>query len=197
MQNFWDSRYALESYVYGVKPNRFLKESLNLIKPGEILFPAEGEGRNAVFAAKLGFSVTAFDSSTEGMKKAMRLALENKVEIDYRIESYESINLPENKFDVMALIFAHLAPECRRQYHQKLISSLKPGGLLILQGFSKEQINYHSGGPRDINMLFSEVELKGDFSDMKTLKITSEITLLSEGDFHQGTAAVINVLGYK
>jgi cyclopropane fatty-acyl-phospholipid synthase-like methyltransferase len=197
MQNFWDSRYALEGYVYGIHPNSFLKESLIRIEPGAILFPAEGEGRNAVFAAKLSFSVTAFDSSTEGMKKAIQLALENKVEIDYRIESYEFINLPENKFDVMALIFAHMAPDSRRQYHRKLLTYLKPGGLLILQGFSKEQINYNSGGPRDINMLFSEEELKSDFSETKTLNITSELTLLSEGDFHKGKAAVINVLGYK
>jgi cyclopropane fatty-acyl-phospholipid synthase-like methyltransferase len=197
MQDFWNSRYALESYVYGLQPNTFLKESLIRIKPGEILFPAEGEGRNAVFAAKLGFSVMAFDSSSEGMKKAMRLALENNVEIDYRLDSYESINFPENKFDVIALIFAHMAPDSRHQYHRKLLTCLKPGGLLILQGFSKEQINYNSGGPRDINMLFSEEELKSDFSEMKTLNITSELTWLSEGDFHQGTAAVINVLGNK
>ena len=197
MDDFWDSRYASESYVYGIQPNDYLKKSLKGVNPGTILLPAEGEGRNAVFAAKLGFVVTAFDTSIEGMKKALRLAADHNVEIDYQVASYESIILKENHFDVIALIFAHMNPDKRRQYHRELLVYLKPGGLLILQGFSKEQINYQSGGPRDVNMLFSEEELKGDFSELTSIQITSEHTFLSEGDFHLGTAAVINVLGYK
>lgn len=197
MNDFWDSRYASESYVYGMQPNDYLKKSLAGVNPGTILLPAEGEGRNAVFAAKLGFAVTAFDTSFEGRKKALRLAADHNVEIEYQVASFETIILTENHFDVIALIFAHMNPDRRRQYHRELLRYLKPGGLLIFQGFSKEQINYQSGGPRDVNMLFSEDELKGDFSELKTLQITSGFTFLTEGDFHQGKAAVINVLGYK
>jgi SAM-dependent methyltransferase len=195
--DFWNSRYASRDFVYGIEPNNFLKDSLSLIKPGKLLLPAEGEGRNAVFAAKLGFQVTAFDTSIEGMKKALQLAKKNEVNINYLNESYESIDFPENTFDAVALIFAHMPPAMRREYHRKLISFLHPDGLLILQGFSKDQINYSSGGPREIDLLFSEEELAGDFSEMKKLEIKSELTLLSEGEFHQGPAAVINLLGNK
>ena len=197
MTEFWNERYATEEYAYGTEPNRFFETELEKPAPGKILFPAEGEGRNAVFAAKLGWQVTAFDPSIEGKRKAEKLAVENGISIDYQIDNYENVSFPANHFDCIVLIFAHMHPLKRNEYHQKLMSSLKPGGVLILEGFSKKQIVNNSGGPRDIDMLFSKEELKSDFASFSELTISETEVILNEGPFHQGIAAVIRVLGVK
>jgi len=197
MTEFWNERYAASEYAYGTEPNLFFRESLEKIPPGKILFPAEGEGRNAVFAAKLGWDVTAFDVSIEGKKKAELLAGSNSVKIDYLIGNYDIVSFPVNHFDCIVLIFAHMNPSKRKEYHQKLISFLRPGGVIILEGFSKKQINNNSGGPRDINMLFSENELQSDFVLLSELIITETDYNLDEGPFHQGIASVIRIKGIK
>ncbi|HSO85163.1 MAG TPA: class I SAM-dependent methyltransferase [Draconibacterium sp.] len=197
MNEFWNERYAIEEYAYGTEPNLFYKEKLEQLVPGKILFPAEGEGRNAVFSAKMGWQVSAFDPSIEGKRKAEKLASENGVSIDYQILGYENIQYPPNSFDCIVLIFAHIHPLKRNEVHKKLSSLLKPGGTLILEGFSKNQINNNSGGPRDINMLFSKKEMESDFGLFSELTITETDILLNEGPFHQGIASVIRVLGVK
>lgn len=197
MTEFWNERYAATEYAYGTEPNLFFRENIEKIPPGKILFPAEGEGRNAVFAAKLGWDVTAFDVSIEGKKKAELLAGSNSVKIDYLIGNYDIVSFPINHFDCIVLIFAHMNPSKRKEYHQKLISFLRPGGIIILEGFSKKQINNNSGGPRDINMLFSEDEIQSDFLLLSELIITETDYNLDEGPFHQGIASVIRVKGIK
>ncbi len=197
MNDFWNERYATEEYAYGIEPNQYYKEQLENLVPGKILFPAEGEGRNAVHAAKKGWEVFAFDPSVEGKRKAEKLASENGVIINYQIAGYENIQYLSNSFDCLVLIFAHMHPLKRNNYHQKLISLLKPGGILILEGFSKNQISYNSGGPRDIDMLFSKEELQSDFASFSELSITETNYILDEGEFHQGTASVIRVFGIK
>jgi SAM-dependent methyltransferase len=197
MTEFWNKRYATEEYAYGTEPNRFLKEKLVQLVPGKILFPAEGEGRNAVLAAKMGWQTNAFDPSIEGKRKAEKLASENGVSIDYQISDYENIQYPLNTFDCIVLIFAHMHPLKRNEFHKKLMSFLKPGGVLILEGFSKNQIKNSSGGPRDINMLFSIEEMESDFGSFSELTITEIDVVLNEGPFHQGIASVIRVNGVK
>ena len=197
MNDFWNERYATLEYAYGIEPNQFYKEQLTKLPAGKILFPAEGEGRNAVYAAIQGWQVTAFDPSIEGKRKAEQLATENAVSIDYRIDNYEYIDFPPESFDCIVLIFAHMHPLKRNEYHKKLVSFLKPGGTLILEGFSKNQIVNNSGGPRDVNMLFSKEELKGDFEDLSYLFIEENDIILNEGQFHEGEAAVIRVVGTK
>jgi 2-polyprenyl-3-methyl-5-hydroxy-6-metoxy-1,4-benzoquinol methylase len=197
MNDFWNERYATEEYAYGVEPNEYFKEQLKKLNPGKILFPAEGEGRNAVFAAKSGWQVFAFDPSTEGKRKAEKLASENGVSIDYQIAGYENIQYTPNSFDCIVLIFAHTYPQRRTEIHQKLTSFLKSGGTLILEGFSKNQISYNSGGPRDVNMLFSKEEMEMDFGHLSKLTINNALVELNEGPFHQGLASVIRVMGVK
>ena len=197
MKNFWDERYSTEEYAYGEKPNQFLVDQLSRISPGKILFPAEGEGRNAVYAATLNWKVTAFDPSIEGQRKAFQLAEKYGVNIDYQLMNYETANFPENSFDCLVLVFAHVHSENRAKYHQKLISYLKPGGHLILEAFNKDQINKTTGGPKDIDMLFSANELRNDFAGFGQLKIEETETLLDEGSFHRGKASVIRVSGIK
>lgn len=197
MNDFWNLRYSTAEYAYGTKPNEFCKLQLEKLKPGKILFPAEGEGRNAVYAATKGWEVTAFDPSIEGKRKAEMLAQANKVVIEYIISDYEHIDLPKETFDCMVLIFAHMHPLKRNEYHKKMISFLKPGGTLILEGFAKKQIEYKTGGPQNIEMLFSKAELGNDFAELSNIEITETDVELDEGPFHRGTAAVIRVLGKK
>ena len=197
MNSFWNERYAVDAYVYGTEPNDFFKEELEKLTPGKILFPAEGEGRNAVFAATMGWEVTAFDSSTEGKKKAKKLAEVNGVNIQYEINDYDNIQFEPASFDCLVLIYAHMHPLKRKEYHKKLISFLKPGGKLILEGFSKKQIQNNTGGPRDVNMLFSTEELKSDFDGMARLSVEEITIILKEGQFHDGKADVIRIVGIR
>ncbi|MBN2173017.1 MAG: class I SAM-dependent methyltransferase [Bacteroidales bacterium] len=194
---FWDHRYAEKEFVYGTEPNNFVRDQIIKLKPGKILFPAEGEGRNAVFAAGLGFEVTAFDASAVGQQKALDLAKSSNVEINYLLRTYETIDFEKNSFDCIVLVFAHMPASTRTIYHQKILSFLKLGGTVLLQGFSKDQIFKDTGGPKDIAMLFSEDDLKQDFSELKDLRIWQEETHLQEGNYHNGLASVINLIGRK
>ncbi|MFA5047023.1 MAG: class I SAM-dependent methyltransferase [Paludibacter sp.] len=195
MENIWNQRYAQEEYVYGVNPNEFYKEELSKLQPGKILFPAEGEGRNAVYAAIKGWDVVAFDSSEEAKKKAEKLAEKNNVRLNYQTASIEEFEYEENSFDAIVLIYVHTMN--REQNHQKLLRMLKPGGVIILEGFSKEQLMNNSGGPRNSEMLFSKEELTRDFNDLKEKQITKTETELNEGQLHKGKASVIRLLGIK
>lgn len=193
----WDERYSSEVYIYGKEPNDFFKSCLDGLAPGKILMPGEGEGRNAVYAALRGWTVTAFDSSAEGRKKAQRLSEERGVKISYGLISYENYDFPPAAFDAIGLFFTHMPSADRKVFHQRLISSLKPGGVLILEGFHKDQLRFASGGPRSIDFLWGEEELLSDFSvlDIRALQVQERV--LSEGSFHQGRASVIQLYAYK
>jgi SAM-dependent methyltransferase len=193
----WDKRYAADEYVYGTNPNEFFRDELAKLSPGRILLPAEGEGRNSVYAASQGWKVTAFDSSTEGQKKALRLAGQNSVHIQYQVAGYSQVLLPEEHFDCVAMIYAHASASDRTQRHRRMLSSLKEGGTFILEGFSKEQIHNQTGGPKDVAMLFSEEELKFDFQELSERKIWKEEIELQEGPFHNGKASIIRLIGVK
>ena len=195
MKSIWDERYSKAEYIYGKEPNEFFKKEIIKLEPGKILLPAEGEGRNAVFAAKLGWDVYAFDSSIEAKKKAVKLAAENKVNINYQIQQFEEIDYPNEYFDFIGLFYAH--NQNRSENHKKLIMNLKKRGIIVLEGFSKEQINFNSGGPQKIEMLFSIEELKFDFAQLSNLEIQEKIIFLNEGNQHLGSASVINLIGIR
>jgi SAM-dependent methyltransferase len=197
MNSFWDERYSVKEFVYGKKPNEFFKQELLKINPGKLLLPAEGEGRNAVFAAIAGWKVTAFDLSMVGKKKAERLAKSNLVKIEYKTLSLESCIFDKESFDAIALIFAHVHKDQRRKIHQRILNFLKPGGTLILEAFSEKQINMESGGPKDINMLYNPEELKVDFLGMQSFHCWEESVNLSEGKFHKGFAHLVRMVGTK
>jgi 2-polyprenyl-3-methyl-5-hydroxy-6-metoxy-1,4-benzoquinol methylase len=197
MSEFWNERYALKEYIYGTEPNIFFKNQITKLSPGKILFPAEGEGRNAVYAAKLGYDVYAFDSSKEAKKKAEWLAKKHTVKINYQINDIESADYHSDFFDCIVLIFAHFHPLERNYFHNKLLSFLKPGGTILLEGFSKKQLQFNSGGPRNIEMLFSAKEIQHDFQHLSKLELEEKKIFLDEGSFHQGPASVIRMIGEK
>ena len=201
-ESFWNERYAHAGYAYGTIPNAYLKEKAAELAAGTILLPAEGEGRNAVFLATQGWETYAFDQSTAGKNKALLLAEHHDVKISYTISNVENIHYPEKSFDALSLIFAHFPIEQRRNYHRKLSSFLKPGGHLIIEGFSKkqatfQQLNPKSGGPRDFGMLYDLEELKEDFSDFEFIEAAEQVVTLAEGEFHQGEASVIRIFALK
>lgn len=197
MQEMWDKRYSEEEYNYGKEPNDFLKEELPKLKPGKILFIGEGEGRNAVFAAKLGWNVDAIDFSEEGKRKAEKLAEEQNVKINYQIEDFSTFIPQENNYDAAGVFFIHLDKELRTILFQKLIRSLKPSGKIIFECFEKEQINYSSGGPKDSSLLYSLEDVVNEFIGLDFEKLSKEKILLNEGKGHYGEAVVISFVGIK
>jgi SAM-dependent methyltransferase len=197
MNPFWDNRYNTQHYVYGKEPNSFFSSQLEGITPGNILLPGEGEGRNAVFAALQGWSVDAFDQSGIAKEKALALASEKGVRINYQVCLLEDFNFISNHYDGAGLIFFHADDAGRKYLHQKVYESLKPGGILIVEAFHKDQLNYNTGGPRSKEMLFDEVTLASDFEAFMTLLLERKEILLNEGSFHQGEASVIRFIGKK
>ncbi|MBN9293205.1 MAG: class I SAM-dependent methyltransferase [Flavobacteriia bacterium] len=202
MKDFWNERYSHSEFAYGEEPNEYLKEKLTGLQPGTILFPAEGEGRNAVYAAILGWNVSAFDQSEEGRKKAELLSKRHNVEINYIISDVEHFELKPVSADALALIYAHFPGKKRREYHQKLAYFLKPGGTLIIEGFSKkhsifQKENSDAGGPGDPEMLYSLEELKNDFPDFDFTEAYETETELNEGIFHTGKSSIIRITGIK
>jgi len=197
MQNQWDERYARQEYIYGIEPNNFLKEKLRSIIPGRILFPAEGEGRNAVYAATLGWETDAFDQSVEGKKKALQLASQNHIQINYSIQSLDDWNPEPDQYDCIALIFVHLPEALRKQVHQSAIKALKPGGTMILEAFSVDQLKRDSGGPKISELLFTTDQIKNDFNAFSEVEILETQVILDEGPLHQGIADVIRLTCLK
>jgi len=198
----WNERFGQEEFAYGISPNNFLKEQLLKFKPGNILFPAEGEGRNAVFAAKLGWIASAFDISIEGKKKAERLAESEKVDIDFQVGELQTLNFKNEQFDAIALIYAHFPANLKSQIHISLNQYLKKGGYVIFEAFSKNHLQYLEkndkvGGPKDYDMLFSLDEIKADFANFDTIELEEKVIELNEGLFHNGTGSVIRFVGRK
>jgi SAM-dependent methyltransferase len=196
--DFWNERYSSEEYVYGENPNHFLKEQLEKITvPGKLLLPGEGEGRNAVYAAKLGWEVEAYDQSTTGKLKAIILADKNNVKINYHIEDLLEFTPSKNFYDAVAIIYVHLNTKLRKSFNEKIIEALKPGGKIILELFSKDQLGKTSGGPQDLEMLYSLDEIKKDFSSLKSIILKEETINIEEGEKHSGEASVVGFVGEK
>ena len=198
----WNDRYSSEEFAYGTAPNKYLKEQLEKLKTGSILFPAEGEGRNAVFAAQLGWKVSAFDISAEGRNKALKLAESNNVVIDYQVGELETLNYQAEQFDVIALIYAHFPATIKSSIQQTLETYLHKNGVIIFEAFSKKHLEYLAindkvGGPKDIESLFSIEEIQSDFPDYEIIQLEEKEIELNEGLFHNGKGSVIRFVGKK
>ena len=196
MKAFWNDRYANRAYAYGTEPNAFFKSQIDQRPAGRILLPAEGEGRNAVYAAKLGWEVVAFDQSEAGEKKAMQLAEATQTSISYRIEDAMDFN-EANAFDLIFYGFFHVPPTVLQPVYDHLNTFVKPNGLILLEGFSTKNMGRGSGGPQNEAMLFTTSRVKSLLHDFKTLEVWEEEIILNEGPFHQGNACVIRAIGVK
>ncbi len=193
----WNNRYAAPEYVYGKEPNSFFKQQLSDLPAGKILLPGEGEGRNAVFAAKAGWNVDAIDQSETAKSKALLLAQENGVSVNYLVSGLDDVQLKDKEYDAIGLLYLHFNSEEREQIHKKFLKALKPGGTMIFEAFAKEQIKNASGGPKDVNLLYSLEDIIEDFIDFDINVFTKETITLDEGNGHQGKAVVIRFSGKK
>lgn len=202
LEESWNKKYNEAGYAYGKAPNAYFRQELLKLTPGKILLPAEGEGRNAVFAAENGWDVQAFDLSKAGRRKALSLAAEKEVSIRYKVAEVKNVRYAAESFDAMALIFTHFQCEMRAEYHKKLSRFLKPGGILIVEGFSTrhrsfQQINPSAGGPSNLDMLYTTRMIYEEFPGFETLYLAEEVVELDEGKYHRGQSAVIRFTGKK
>jgi len=202
MEEFWNERYRAADFAYGEAPNVFFRQHLDSLAPGSLLLPADGEGRNGVYAASRGCDVFSSDLSQEGMIKAEKLARRAGVSLDYRVGDFGTLEYPSAYFDAAGLIYGHFSPDKKTAYHQKVDKLLKPGGMVILEAFSKNhlkfnQTNPEAGGPRDAALLFSTEEIRSYFPEYECLKLEEVEIVLQEGVFHRGRASVIRFVGRK
>jgi len=198
MKEMWEERYGRDEYAYGEEPNAFFKSCLDQIPaPGRLLLPGEGEGRNAVYAARQGWKVHAFDFSAAGRDKALRLAERHGVHIDYEIADYESVRIEPGAYDAVALIFAHMHQSIRRTVHRKLATALKPGAHLFLEAYSQEQLRYGTGGPPNAQLLYTVEDLREDFSDLQLIELEQLEAEIHEGPYHTGFASVVRLLARR
>ncbi|GAB1371411.1 class I SAM-dependent methyltransferase [Candidatus Kapaibacterium sp.] len=194
---FWDERFAANEYIYGKSPNSYFKSKLDKLNPGKILLPAEGEGRNAVYAAINGWDVYCFDQSISAMEKAEILASENMVNINYLIADADEVYY-KHDFDVVVFIFSHFP---NHDTLRKISNFTKENGQVIFECFSKKQIKYqlefNSGGPNNIDLLFSLNDVGKIFRDFEILELSEVEVNLNEGNYHNGPASVIRFNGVK
>ncbi|MDY0079983.1 MAG: class I SAM-dependent methyltransferase [Ignavibacteriaceae bacterium] len=197
MKQNWEERYGSSDYVYGVEPNDYFRQELSKLKPGMLLLLGEGEGRNATFASKNGWSVDAVDWSEEARNKAHRLSRSHNVIFNYIVADITQYTPDTEKFDAVALIYIHLPEYERQELFKKIFNALKPGGKLILEAFDIDQIKYKSGGPSSPDLLYSLEDIVELCIDYNFDNISKEVIQLSEGRLHKGDAAVIRFTGTK
>ena len=194
---FWNEKFSTDEYIYGKEPNKFFKEQIDKLKPGRLLLLGEGEGRNSVYAAIKGWEVDSVDFSQTAKEKTLKLAIKNNVNINYTVGNLADFIPSENCYDAIGLVFIHLKPESRRIVHKRIINALKKNGHIILEAFEKKQLGKDSGGPQNLDMLYSKEELEYDFKDLRIHLLEKETFFLDEGDKHKGNASVIKFVGEK
>lgn len=197
MRAFWNQRYSLEEYVYGEAPNAFLEAQLPKLEPGKALFPAEGEGRNAAYAAQLGWKVDAFDYSEAAKQKAEQLFARKGVTVNYQHSTAEDYPFLPNAYDLVFLCYAHLPPDSRAYLHKQVTRSLRQGGYVLLEGFHTEQLGRTSGGPKSEDMLFTLDQLRSEFEGLDIQRLEKSVYYLAEGKYHEGEAVVVRMIAQK
>jgi len=196
---FWDGRYGDESYLFGERPNAFLERQADRLQPGmTVLAVADGEGRNGVWLARQGLKVTSTDISPKAVAKAWALAARHGVEVDAQLADLEAWDWPVEAFDVVVGVFIQFAPPAMRdRLFTRMKQALKPGGLLLLEGYRPEQLAYGTGGPGQVENLYTEALLREAFSDMAVVELASYDAGITEGSGHSGLSALIDLVAIR
>ena len=197
--NAWDKRYGQDGYLFGTEPNAFLARQAMRLKPGwRALAVADGEGRNGVWLAERGLVVQSVDSSAVALLKAARLAQTRGVSLELTLAALETWTWPEREFDLVAAIFIQFAsPPLRTQTFKNIQLALKPGGLLLLEGYRLEQIGYGTGGPSAVENLYSELILREAFDALEIQELQVYDAAIHEGSGHNGMSALIDLVAKK
>jgi len=192
----WNERYGRDEYIYGTQPNSFLAENANLLT-GPVLSLAEGEGRNAVFLASLGLDVLGVDASDVGLAKAVKLAERKGVVMQTMVVDLATFEPSEKSFGSVVSIFAHLPSEIRRRLYPLVERSLKPGGIFLLEAYTKAQLARNTGGPKDPDLLMASLDLEEAFPNCE-VTLSQEIERdVNEGEYHTGLASVVQFIAKK
>ncbi|WP_040229083.1 class I SAM-dependent methyltransferase [Bhargavaea cecembensis] len=191
-RNHWDERFSEEEYVYGTEPNEFIRTMSRLIPPhSKVAALAEGEGRNAVYLAEAGHSVTAFDQSTVGLQKAVGLAEKRGVQIETKEADLIKDRIPADSFDAAILVFGHVPKESQESFFFNLIGSVKNGGIILFEVYSEEQLRYGTGGPGNLESLYDPADILRWIRPHDVVHFYYGEADRSEGSRHTGTGHVI------
>jgi SAM-dependent methyltransferase len=195
----WESRFAAPEYLFGTAPNAFLKSQAHRLEPGQkALALADGEGRNGVWLAELGLDVLSLDFSANALKKARALAALRRVDLRFQQVDLATWPWPTAELDVIVAIFIQFAdPPFRRRIFDGIKTALKPGGLLLMQGYRPEQLDYRTGGPSQVENLYTTALLEDSFGDFASVEINEHDSMVDEGGGHAGMSALIDFVGRK
>lgn len=197
--NIWNERYAGEHYHFGTEPNAFLSRQKSLLKAGErVLAIADGEGRNGVWLAQQGLQVVAVDASDVAIAKAKKLAQQRGVSVQFELADLMQWDWGVARYDVVVGIFIQFAPPgVREQMFERIKQCLKPGGLLLLEGYAPRQIGYKTGGPSQVENLYTVEQLREAFADMDIVELRDYDAEIEEGPGHKGLSALVDLVARK
>lgn len=195
----WDERYRTDEYIFGTAPNAFVAaQQPRLAGMRRVLAVADGEGRNSVWLAAQGLEVVAFDASPVGVAKARRLAAERGVNVAFEVADVYGWNWPAACFDAVFAIFVQFAdPPMRAFLFERMQAAVRPGGLVFLEGYTPEQLNYKTGGPKQLAHLYTEPMLAAAFADCEILELRSYVAHLDEGSRHSGLSAIVDLVARR
>lgn len=195
----WNERFSVPEFIFGTEPNAYLAGQRRLLEPGRrALAVADGEGRNSVWLAGLGLEVDAFDISPVAVDKARRLAGNAGVSVNYRVSDCDAWDWPHAAYDVVVAIFIQFAgPALRTRLFSRMVQALKPGGLLILQGYTPKQLEFNTGGPGVLENLYTETLLRTEFGALQILDLRIYEAELQEGARHAGMSALAGMVARR
>lgn len=193
----WDERYSGDGWLFGTEPNDFLKQEAHRIPEGRVLCLGEGEGRNSVFLAEMGYEVVGVDRSQVGLDKAQALARDRGVFVETVVSNIEDFDLSEGEWEGIVSIFFHLPPELRRRVHTSAVRGLAPGGVLILEAYRPAQLELGTGGPPDPEKLMTLSGLRAELSGLDFVVAREIEREIREGEMHRGLGAVVQVVAVR
>lgn len=198
MKDFWNERYKNGEYVYGEAPNKFLASVSGILSDkSKILCLAEGEGRNAVYLAKLGHDVRGVDYSFEAKNKALALAQKNNINIEYDVMDLTDLSIEKKSYDAVVMIFCHLEEGLKKKVLPQVQAALKDNGFFIITAYTPNQLNYGTGGPKDLGMLYTKNLLVESLPDLNWIRLEEIEGELREGIGHFGLSAYVVGVGQK
>ncbi len=195
----WNQRYSEAGFVYGTEPNDFLAATAERYLPpkGEILCLAEGEGRNAVFLARLGFRVTGVDSSAVGLEKAQGLAEQHGVDIRTVVADLGDFDLGVERWDGIVSIWCHTPSALRARLHRSAVAALRPGGVLLLESYTPKQLEYKTGGPPTAELMMTLAAVREELDGLEFVDAEEKLREVHEGKYHHGLSAVLQIVARK
>jgi 2-polyprenyl-3-methyl-5-hydroxy-6-metoxy-1,4-benzoquinol methylase len=195
----WNKRFENEGFIFGLEPNQYLRAQASLLAPGgRVLCVADGEGRNSVWLARQGHRVDAFDIAEVGVAKARKLAADSGVRVEFSVADCDHWAWPAQTYDAVVAIFVQFAdPPMRERLFANMVRSMKPGGLLVLQGYTPRQLEYKTGGPPILSHLYTEALLRSSFAALELIELREYEAELTEGTQHRGRSALIGLVARK